>query len=63
MQFEVEGAEDAQITVELEEDAVYRVTVDGVNAGNMETNMGGKLVVSVELEPGNASQVEIHKLA
>ena len=63
MQFEVEGAEDAQITVELEEDAVYRVSVDGVNAGNMETNMGGKLVVSVELEPGNASQVEIHKLA
>ena len=63
MRFEVEGAEDAQITVEMEENAVYRVTVDGTNIGNMETKMGGKLVISVELEPGNASSVEIHKLA
>lgn len=47
--FEVEGAEDAQITVELEEEAEYEILVDGANAGEMKTNLGGKLSVSVEL--------------
>jgi len=41
--FNVEGSEDAQITVGLEEDAQYEVIVDGESAGVMSTNMGGKL--------------------
>lgn len=47
--FEVEGSEDAQITVELEEEADYGITVDGASAGQMKTNLGGKLSISVEL--------------
>lgn len=47
--FNVEGTEDAQITVGLEEDAEYEVVVAGNNAGIMQTNMGGKLSFNVEL--------------
>lgn len=47
--FSVEGSEDAQITLELEEETEYEITVDGASAGRMKTNLGGKLTVSVEL--------------
>ena len=47
--FSVEGPEDAQITLELEEETEYEITVDGASAGKMKTNLGGKLTVSVEL--------------
>ena len=44
-EFEVEGFEDTQITLELEAEHF----VDDVNIGRMTTNLGGKLVLSVEL--------------
>ena len=47
--FTVEGAEDAQITLELEAEAEYEIIVDGTSAGQMKTNLGGKLSISVEL--------------
>lgn len=47
--FQVEGVEDAQITLELEAETEYEITVDGVSAGKMKTNLGGKLSISVEL--------------
>lgn len=47
--FKVEGAEDAQITIGLEEDAEYEVLVGGNSSGVMATNMGGKLNINVEL--------------
>lgn len=59
--FRVEGAEDAQITLELEEGAVYEITKDGENAGKMTTNMGGKLVLSVEFEDRREVCVNIVK--
>lgn len=46
--FSVEGAEDAQITLELEE-AEYEISKNGESAGVMKTNLGGKLSISVEL--------------
>lgn len=49
MEFQVEGKEDAQITVELEDKACYAISIDGESAGTMETNVGGKLNLSVEL--------------
>lgn len=55
--FNVEGDEDAQITVGLEEDTEYKVYVDDVNVGKMKTNLGGKLSLSVELE--NAGEVAV----
>ena len=47
--FQVEGPEDAQITVELKDEAEYDITIDGADAGKMKTNLGGKLSLSVEL--------------
>ena len=49
MEFSVEGAEDAQVTVELEDEAEYDIVIDGADAGRMTTNLGGKLSLSVEL--------------
>lgn len=49
MEFQVEGEEDAQITLELQSDTAYQVYVDGADSGQMNTNLGGKLTVSVEL--------------
>lgn len=59
MSFQVEGYEDAQITVELAEDTEYLVYVDDVNVGSMKTNLGGKLSISVELNEGRPVSVKI----
>ena len=61
MSFKVEGPKDAQITVELEEDAEYSIKIDDVEAGVMKTNLGGKLAISVELEQSEQVTVEIKK--
>ena len=50
MTFQVEGPEDAQITVELEEDTEYEISLNDSSIGKMKTNLGGKLSFSVELE-------------
>ena len=62
MSFVVEGPKDAQITVELEEDTSYKVIIDGVEVGEMKTNLGGKLSFSVELEQAEQVSVKIEKL-
>ena len=59
--FVVEGPEDAQITVGLAEDTEYEVIVAGADAGNMKTNLGGKLSLSVELAGVGEVAVEIKK--
>lgn len=59
--FTVEADEDTQITVGLEEDAEYSVTVGDVNIGKMKTNLSGKLSISVELEHAGEIAVKIVK--
>lgn len=59
MTFQVEGPEDAQITVEMEAETEYKVLLDGVNVGHMTTNLGGKLSFSVELEQSDCVAVEV----
>lgn len=59
--FMVYGYKDSQITVGLEESTPYHVTVDGVDAGVIKTNVGGKLVVNAELKDGVASIISIEK--
>lgn len=59
--FMVEGDEDAQITVGLAEDTEYQVKVGGESAGTIKTNLGGKLVLSVELAGEGEVEVEITK--
>ncbi|WP_026507513.1 hypothetical protein [Butyrivibrio sp. MC2013] len=57
--FEVEGPEDAQITLGLADNTEYMVTVGGVSEGKMKTGLGGKLSISVELS-GQPVAVSVH---
>lgn len=59
--FQVEGDEDAQITVGLEDEAEYEVFINGESIGRMKTNLGGKLSVSVELAGAGEVGVRIVK--
>lgn len=60
--FEVEGREDAQIILGLEENAEYKIYIDDVNAGTMTTQLGGKLVLSVEIGAVDEVPVKVVKL-
>ena len=60
--FEVERREDAQIILGLEEDAEYKIYIDDVNAGTMTTQLGGKLVLSVEIGAVDEVPVKVVKL-
>ena len=60
--FEVESAQDAQIILGLEEDAEYKIYIQDVNVGTMKTNMGGKLVLSIETGAAQAVLVKVVKL-
>lgn len=59
--FRVEGEEDAQIIVGLEDNTEYNVFIDGVNIGRMKTNLGGKLNISIELAGAGEVAVKIVK--
>lgn len=59
--FQVEGPEDAEITVGLAEETEYEVLVSGESVGQMKTNLGGKLTVSVELDTDTPIEIKIIK--
>lgn len=59
--FQVEGPEDSQITLELEESSEYEIAINENSVGTMKTNLGGKLSLSVELEEGKPATVKIVK--
>lgn len=59
--FGVSGKEDVQITLELEPDCEYEVFVNSVKLGKMQTNLGGKLVFSVEAGTEAVVPVKITK--
>lgn len=59
--FTVSGSQDAQITLELEADSEYEVYMDGVDVGDMKTNLSGKLSVSAELAADSSVKVRIVK--
>lgn len=61
MEFVVEGQEDAQITVELDNDTEYIIYINDANVGKMMTNLSGKLILSVELNNLEAVSVKIIK--
>ncbi len=59
--FQVSGMKDAQFTLELEASSEYAVYMDDVKAGDMKTNLSGKLSVSAELEPDRPIAVKVIK--
>ncbi len=56
--FGVVAKEDAQITIELEENASYEVMISGADSGEISTGLGGKLSFSVESD-GEEKQVKV----
>ncbi len=62
VRFFVEGPEDAQITLELEAEKEYKIYIDDTNVGKMKTNLGGKLMFSVELGENHKSVIRVVKL-
>ncbi len=59
--FTVSGDQDAQITLGLQDDTLYDITVDGEDAGAVQTGLGGKLSVSVELAKAEKVSVQVKK--
>ena len=59
MAFTVEGLEDTQITMELEPEKEYRVKIGEEEERTLKTNLGGKLVLSVELDAGQEVDVKL----
>lgn len=60
--FTVEAAEDVQITLELEQEKVYRVFVNNSNIGQLRTNLGGKVSISVALNNKKTANVFIERV-
>lgn len=61
VQFEVEGTDDVQITVGLQDETEYEVFVNGKSVGKMNTNLSGKLNLSVELADAGEVNVKVVK--
>ena len=62
VEFIVEGDEDAQITIGLEDDTEYQVFVGNNSIGTMKTGLGGKLSLSVELEAAGEVSVKVEQV-
>lgn len=58
VKFSVECPTDCSITLELEPEQEYKVFIDGTNIGRMKTNLGGKLVLSVEND-NQAAEIKV----
>lgn len=59
VEFVVEGDEDAQITIGLNDETAYEVFVNGASVGTMSTGLGGKLNLSVELADAGEVSVKV----
>lgn len=63
VEFQVEGVEDAQITLELEPEQEYEIHVDANEVGAMKTNLGGKLSIAVSLDEGKTVNVKVVRIS
>ena len=61
LSFDVEAPGDLSFTVELEPDTLYKLDANG-ESSSIQTNLGGKLNASIELESGAKASVHIKKL-
>ena len=52
---------DSSITLELEPETDYKIHIDDIYVGKNKTNLGGKLSISVDLEPGREVKVDVRK--
>ena len=62
LSFEVTGNETAQITLELEAEKEYEIFKNDSYLDKMKTNLGGKLVLSLELGEDEMDTIKVVKL-
>lgn len=62
LSYEVSGSETAQITMELEAEMEYEIYKDNETLGKMKTNLGGKLIFSVDLTEEEKAFIKVVKL-
>jgi hypothetical protein len=60
--FDVTGEDTAQITLELEAEKEYEIFKNDSYLGRMKTNLGGKLVFSVDLSEDKCDSIKVVKL-
>jgi hypothetical protein len=60
--FDVTGIETAQITLELEAEKEYEIYKNDNFLGKMKTNLGGKLIFSLELDEEKSDFIKVVKL-
>lgn len=61
VEFEIEAEGDINFTLEMEPSEEYKLVVDGVSAGRIPTNVGGKLNASLSLEEKGKASVKVMK--
>lgn len=59
--FDVTGDDTAQITMELEAEKEYEIFKNDMNLGKMKTNLGGKLVFSLDLGEDKKDSIKVVK--
>lgn len=59
--FKISGVDHAQFTIGLAEESLYEVYVGDESAGQMSTNLSGKLSASVDLNGDAGVEVKIEK--
>jgi len=62
LSFLVCGNENVQITLELEAEKEYEIFKNDENLGKMKTNLGGKLILSLELDEEKKDYIKVVKL-
>ena len=60
--FTVEGITNTQITLGLEEEKEYKVCVGETELGTVSTNVGGKLMISLDLSKGEPQKVVVERI-
>ena len=61
VEFDVEAAGDISFTLEMEPPSEYKLVVNGISAGRIPTNVGGKLNASLSLEEGLKAGIKVVK--
>jgi hypothetical protein len=61
LSFQVAGNDTAQITLELEAEKEYEIFKNDSYLGKMKTNLGGKLILSLELGEGEMDSIKVVK--
>jgi hypothetical protein len=59
--FDVSSSDDAEITLGLEPETEYEIIKDNIPSGTMNTNLGGKLTFSVEINGEKEVSIKVIK--